>query len=223
MGIISTNFFGISNRKASDRKKIIRSSINLSVSEDYKNFGYDYFDNPKHIGYQGYKYDGRYSEAVKKLINYYKLKPGSKILELGCAKGYVLIEFLKQKMSVTGLDISKYALKNCHPDLKSFLVYGSASILPFKNNYFDLVLIKDMLPHLPFNKIELAIKECNRVTNKYCFFEIESGLTEKDLKCMNLWDPTHLICKTPEWWVNLLNKINYIGDIHFKFPWTEEE
>ena len=48
---------------------------------------------------------------AKDFIKYYKLKPGDKVLDIGCAKGYLIKEFLDKKIDAYGLDISKYALK----------------------------------------------------------------------------------------------------------------
>jgi ubiquinone/menaquinone biosynthesis C-methylase UbiE len=217
---LEEDFFGASSRTSLDREKIIKKSlIGGRISKDFMDFGYDYFDNLNHsLGYHGYKYDGRFSTPVERFIDFYKLEPGFKILEPGCAKGYVLIEFQKRDMVVTGLDLSSYAVENCHEDLKT-LIQGSVTNIPFLDKYFDFLLIKEMLPHLFIGDIELAIKECMRVTKGCCFFEIESGLTNQELESMSLWDPTHRICKTPDWWRELLNGLNYFGDVHFKFPW----
>ena len=79
-----------------------------------KKYGKKYWDGNRRFGYGGYKYiPGRWSGVAKKLIKNYKLKPGSKILDVGCGKGYLLFELLKiiPDLNITGFDVSGYALK----------------------------------------------------------------------------------------------------------------
>ena len=44
------------------------------------------------------------------------------------------------KISIFGIDISKYAIENSLDDVKENLVVGNATDLPFEENYFDLVI-----------------------------------------------------------------------------------
>lgn len=219
--IMEINFFKQKTaRSASERKKLLQNDI-INPSKDYFKFGYDYFDNPKSpIGYQGYYYDGRYRETVKKIIDYYKLRKNSKILEIGCSKGYVLIEFQKAGMEVFGIDISSYAVNNAHPNLKGKIKQKKAYQLNYPDNYFDLVLTKETLPHVEKNKIEKTIKEIDRVTKKKSFHVIQCGRNKKELQLMIKWDPTHKILKTPQEWKDLFLKISNNFDYQFKilFP-----
>ena len=67
---------------------------------------------------------GRWAKAAKKLIKIYKLKDGSKILDVGCGKSFLLYEMLKiePNLKIYGFDISRYALKRAkkHKNLKIF-------------------------------------------------------------------------------------------------------
>ena len=75
-------------------------------------------------------------------IKYYQVKSSFKILDIGCGKGFMLHDFKKQipKLKICGIDISKYAIKNAHPDIKHSITHSNANQLKWKNNYFDLVV-----------------------------------------------------------------------------------
>ena len=50
----------------------------------------EYFDGSREQGYGGYKYDGRWRQVAKDIIKHYSLKDNAKILDIGCAKGFLL-------------------------------------------------------------------------------------------------------------------------------------
>ena len=114
-----TDLLAYTNRDLSTRRKLATPARYESQTQDHRNFGYDYFDNPEAMGYGGYKYDGRYGSEVERVIDFFSLhtSPPAKILEIGCAKGFVLVEFLKLGLDVTGIDLSQYCVDNCHEDL----------------------------------------------------------------------------------------------------------
>ena len=74
----------------------------------------DYWDG-KEDGYGGYDYIENYwTPVAKKLIKKFKLTDNSKILDIGCGKGFLLFEIKKilKNINIEGIDISKHAIKN---------------------------------------------------------------------------------------------------------------
>ena len=60
------------------------------------NYSFDYWDGDRKYGYGGYKYiEGRWETVAKKIIKTYLLTNNSKILDVGCGKGYLLFEIKK--------------------------------------------------------------------------------------------------------------------------------
>ena len=85
-----------------------------------KKWGFDYWDGDRDICYGGYKYiPNRWNETIKKIIKHYRLSKHSKILDIGCGKGYFLYDFKKilPNCEVHGLDISQYAIKNSKKEI----------------------------------------------------------------------------------------------------------
>ena len=100
-----------------------------------KKYGFDYWDGDRRYGYGGYKYDGRWKTVAEKLIKQYKLNNKSKILDVGCGKGFLLFEFNKllPGSTICGFDISRYGLKNAKEEIKKYLFSNTGNFCC--NNY----------------------------------------------------------------------------------------
>ena len=80
-----------------------------------RKYDFNYWDGDRKFGYGGYKYIPNLMRPVaKKIIKSYKLTNKSKILDVGCGKGFVLYEIKKilPNIKISGFDISKYGIKN---------------------------------------------------------------------------------------------------------------
>ncbi len=214
---MKVDFFEPSTRTPSERSRLCKETTPEMFSEDYQNFGYDYFDNKDFfVGYHGYKYDRRFRKSAEKMVNHYGLDKGSKILELGCAKGYLLVEFHYLNMDVYGLDISEYAVKNSHPDIKDKIKLGRLADMKFDDNSFDLIISKEFLPHLTMDELVQTLKETTRISKQNIFHQIQCGSNKKELELMKKWDFTHKVLMTPEEWIDFFKKHNYKCDYQFK-------
>ncbi|MCB0333326.1 MAG: methyltransferase domain-containing protein [Bdellovibrionales bacterium] len=214
------NFFtpDIPKRSIEERTAILRKRNSTEPPTDnYKQYGFDYFDNPEMgIGYGGYKYDGRYKAAAEAMVKHYHLQKGDRILEIGCAKGFILVEFLKLGLEVYGIDASEYATENAHPDVAQSIQKGDAANLPFNDSYFALVFGKEVLPHIDERQVETVVRECLRVSKGPVFFEIGCGSSEEGVALMNEWDHTHKCTHTKDWWENLFQNLPQECDRHYK-------
>ena len=89
-----------------------------------KQYGKDYWDGDRRYGYGGYKYiPGRWKPVAEKLIKIYNLKSGSKVLDIGCGKGYLIYEMklLIPDLHVIGIDFSDYGLENAKKEIKPYV------------------------------------------------------------------------------------------------------
>src|SRR5687768_6558786 len=55
-------------------------------------WGRDYWDGERHLGYGGYRYDGRWRPVAESLARHYRLADDASILDIGCGKGFLLYE-----------------------------------------------------------------------------------------------------------------------------------
>lgn len=200
-------------RKISSRLK--NKKFNREIA---KKFGKEYFDGPRSQGYGGYKYDGRWVSIAKEIINHYKLGDNSKILDIGCAKGFLVKDLMdiSSKIQAYGIDVSEYAIKNCHPNVIGRVHCGNAISLPFPNNSFDFVISINTIHNLSINDCKKALKEIIRVSksNKY-FIQVDAYYNEKDKKKFIDWMLTAKTYGTPEEWLRILDEINYKGDYYW--------
>lgn len=187
-----------------------------------KKWDYDYWDGDRRINYGGYNYmPGRWEVFIKKIKEYYNLDYAKnyKILDIGCGKGYFLYDFQNYfpKSEVVGLDISEYAIQNGKSEIKSNLLKGHANNLPFKDNYFDLVISINTLHNLEIFDLYKSIQEINRVKKKHSYICIESYRNELEKMNLLYWQVTcESFFNTIEWeWI--LKNNSYDGEYSFIF------
>ncbi len=183
-----------------------------------KKFDYDYWDGDRRICYGGYKYiEGRWQKVAEKMNDFYKLPKNAKILDIGCGKGYLLYDFLRilPNAEVFGLDISKYALENSKSELKSKLIQGSATNLPFDDNYFDLVISINTLHCLEAPDLYLALQEMERVGKSHKYLCVESYRNEIEKANLLYWQVSCEAFNTPNEWQWWFKKTGYMGDYSF--------
>ena len=183
-----------------------------------RNYGYEYWDGDRCFGYGGYNYiPGRWKEVAKKIIDTYQLDNNSKLLDLGCGKGYLLheIKLLLPEISITGMDISDYALQNSTPLIKPFLQnYDVRKKLSFSDQSYDLVISLAVLHNFKFKDLEQSIYEIERVgKNKYIM--VESYQDEFELFNLQCWALTAESFFDKDEWIYLLKTFGYTGDYEF--------
>ena len=185
-----------------------------------KEYEFDYWDGNRRYGYGGYKYiPGRWKPVAEQLIKNYKLNSQSKILDAGCGKGFLLheIKLLEPGLEINGFDISDYAIKNSHKNVKSdIFLHDIRKKFPFKNKEFDLVISLGTIHNLKVFDIKNAIQEIDRV-GKSSYVMVESYRNLKELFNLQCWALTCESFFSTEEWLWLYNSFNYNGDYEFIF------
>lgn len=204
--------------KKTDRdyiKRMIDSKIEcMKIARRYDK---DYWDGDRRYGYGGYKHDGRQEAIAKKLIENYDLKDSSKILDIGCGKGFLLYEFKKllPGIEILGFDISKYAIENSKEEVKPYLfVQKAQDQFKFNDKELDLTISVTTLHNLYINELKSSLQEIERVSkNKY--IAVESYRNEKELFNLQCWALTCNSFFSPREWKWLFKEFGYNGDYEF--------
>jgi SAM-dependent methyltransferase len=183
-----------------------------------REYEYDYWDGDRRFGYGGYKYiPGRWKPVAQALIDTYGLKAGSRVLDVGCGKAFLLYEMqlIEPGLELIGFDISKHGLASKHPDFKGTLFRARAQDqYQWGNKHFDLVISLGCLHNLKISELQTAVSEIERVgRNKYVM--VESYRDERELFNLQCWALTAEAFFDATAWTWLYNHFGYTGDYEF--------
>jgi SAM-dependent methyltransferase len=182
-----------------------------------KQYGEMYFDGPREYGYGGYRYDGRWQPVARDIVAHFKLRPGMRVLDVGCAKGFLVKDLMSEGIEAFGLDVSQYALMHCEPEVVGRLQVGSALELPFPDASFDAVLSVNTVHNLDREDCVKALQEFTRVcrTPENCFIQVDAYRTVAEKELFESWCLTALTYLTPEEWIALFKTAKYRGDYYW--------
>jgi ubiquinone/menaquinone biosynthesis C-methylase UbiE len=189
-----------------------------AVVTESRKYGQMYFDGPRHYGYGGYRYDGRWVPVARDIVAHFDLKPGMRVLDIGCAKGFVVKDLMSvcPGLEAFGLDISRYALMNCEPEVIGRLHLGSAESLPFPDQSFDCVLSLNTVHNFPRSVAIAVMREIQRVSGGRAFVQVDSYHTAEQKEIFESWVLTAKFHDYPRGWIELFEEARYTGD----YFWT---
>lgn len=180
-------------------------------------FDRDYWDGDRRHGFGGYRYDGRWRPVAEAMVEHYGLKPGSRILDIGCGKGFLLYEFtqLVPDIEIAGIDISDYAIANAKEEVRPRLRAGHANSLPFPDGSFDFVVSLNTFHNLYNYDLHEALKEMQRVGRGDRYLTVESYRNEREKVNLMYWQLTCRAFMTPREWEWAFAQAGYSGDWGF--------
>ncbi len=183
-----------------------------------RQFGKDYFDGPRRLGLGGYHYDPKYFvKVVRDFINYYELSQDSKILDVGCGKGFMIKDFKDAlpKSEVRGIDISEYCFENAMPEVKDFIKIGSCDNLPYPDKYFDLVIAIATIHNLDEEGVKKSISEIMRVGKGKFFIKVNGYRNIKEKSELERWNLVAKTILSVDEWLTIFDELGYSGDYSF--------
>lgn len=163
----------------------------------------DYYENGQGSGkgwLMNYRWMPRrtFREALG-LMDYLELGDDSYVLDVGCAKGFIVRALRELEIKADGCDISEYAL--------SFAPTGCwncSEQTAWEEHYahgYTHVVVKDMLEHLTLDQLDELLQRCSKIAPKFFtvipmgddgFYRIEEYHSEI----------SHLIAENENWWTS---------------------
>jgi len=186
-----------------------------------RQFGRDFFDGDRNHGYGGFNYMPRFWQPVIPTFkDYWDLTPNSSLLDVGCAKGFMLHDLAESIPGITlkGIDISEYAIKNAMVDMKSHVQVANATQLPFPDKSFDVVISINTVHNLDRNDCVQALQEIERVSRGHSFITVDAYRNDEEKERMNAWNLTAKTIMSVEEWITFFKDIGYTGDYFWFIP-----
>ncbi len=186
-----------------------------------KQFGFEYFDGTRDQGYGGYQYDGRWKAVAERMAKHYGLTGTESILDVGCAKGFLLHDFreLFPGITVAGIDVSQYGLDHAMEDVKPFLQRANATDLPFPDKSFDVVISINVVHNLPDALCRRALREMERVSRRFKYLQVDAYRTPQEKENLELWQLTAEVIHSTDQWERMFREVGYTGEYY----WTITE
>lgn len=186
-----------------------------------RKFGFDYFDGDRNHGYGGFSYNSRFWQPViPTIVETYQITNQSKVLDVGCAKGFFLYD-LKQafpEISIKGIDISEYAISHSLPEVKQELQVGNATALPFADSTFDFVMSINTIHNLNRSDCAKSLQEIERVTKGNSFITVDAYRNDEEKARMEAWNLTALTMMSVDEWKDFFLEVGYSGDYYWFIP-----
>lgn len=132
-----------------------------------------------------------------KLLDTIKLKPNINALDIGCGLGFPLIEVAQRlgaSSKVYGIDPWKAAIDRINLKIKTYdiknveVIEGGAEILPFENNFFDLIVSNNGINNV--EDIKLSLAECCRVSKPNAQLTITMNLEDSMIEFYDVFEST---------------------------------
>jgi protein-L-isoaspartate(D-aspartate) O-methyltransferase len=188
-----------------------------AAAELAKKWAFDYWDGDRRTGYGGMKYDGRWRKVADAMVSHYCLKPGDRILDIGCGKGFLMYDLAQAVpgLEVVGVEVSTYAKEHAKPEMQDKIVIANAASLPFEDASFDLVFGINTHHNLRNFELDAGLREMMRVGKQHRYLCVESFRNESEKANLLYWQLTCRTFAAPEEWEWLFQQTGYTGDHSF--------
>jgi len=177
----------------------------------------EYYDGDRNNGYGGFVYDGRWKKVVETMCEDYRIDAGTRILQIGCEKGFLLHDFRERFPGITvrGYEMSRYAIENAMPSVKPFIDHGDYRSLPYGDQEFDFVIAIGVIYTLTLADAISCLEEIQRVGKGRSFITLGAYRHEQGRKLFNMWTVLGSTILHVDEWVAVLDHAGYTGDYHF--------
>lgn len=186
-----------------------------------RQFGKDFFDGDRRHGYGGFSYQSRFWQPVIPTLQaHFGLTKDSSVLDIGCAKGFMLHDMaaLIPGITVKGLDVSTYAIEHAMEDMKPHVQVADARSLPFADKSFDVVISINTIHNLERADLATALKEIERVQRHGAFITVDAYRTEEERERMMAWNLTAKTVMHVDEWIAFFAEVGYTGDYYWFIP-----
>ena len=186
-----------------------------------RRFDKDFFDGDRRHGYGGFSYMPRFWQPVIPTFqNHWKLNESSIVLDVGCAKGFMMHDMsqLIPGITVKGIDVSQYAIDNTIETMRPHVQVANATALPFADKSFDIVISINTIHNLDRGGCAQALREIERVARRGSFITVDAYRNDEERERMYAWNLTAKTIMSVDEWVTFFKEVGYTGDYYWFIP-----
>lgn len=140
-----------------------------------------------------------------------ELRP-RRVLDAGCAKGFLVEQLRDRGVDAYGIDISEHAISEVHESVKDFCRVGSLTD-PIEGHY-DLITCIEVVEHMPSPDGRVALDNLCKATDRLLL----------STSPYDYGEPTHLNVQPPEQWSALLANNDFTRELDYDAsyltPWA---
>jgi SAM-dependent methyltransferase len=186
-----------------------------------RRFDKEFFDGDRSTGYGGFSYHPRFWQPVIPTLQaHFGLTAASSLLDVGCAKGFMLHDLaeLIPGITVRGIDVSSYAIENAIESMRPHVSVADARELPFDDGSFDVVIAINTIHNLDRPDVIRSLREIERVARRGAFVTVDAYRTEEERTRMDAWNLTARTILSVDGWKQLFAEAGYTGDYYWFMP-----
>ncbi|HEV2726913.1 MAG TPA: methyltransferase domain-containing protein, partial [Solirubrobacterales bacterium] len=136
----------------------------------------------------------------------------TRVLDAGCAMGFLVEALRKRGIEASGIDVSEYAISQVHESVAEHCRVASLTE-PLAGRY-DLVTCIEVLEHIPPEQADAAIANLCAASDQLLISSSPTDFAE----------PTHLNVQPPEFWSAALAREGFYRevdrDLSYLTPWA---
>lgn len=152
------------------------------------------------IPYNRTEKDGHWVKFFTSIADEIKQRYNPKrVLDVGCAKGFLVEALRDLGINAYGFDISEIAIEEVREDIKPFCTVGSVNDPEMYQGHYDLILCIEILEHVPEEMAETTIKLMCEHSNTVLFSSSPDDFDE----------PTHINVRPAEYWDDFFAKYGF--------------
>lgn len=168
----------------------------------------DYYERGVELGISGYTSYRWMPEMTiplaHEIVTQLGIEKHERIMDFGCAKGYLVKALRLLHHDAMGLDISEYALSQAPEDVKPYLKKFNGSIW----DTVDWIIAKDVLEHVSYEELPALLYNMRGATN-HLFIVVPLGDGKKYVIPEYEKDTTHVIREGLDWWREQLQRARF--------------
>lgn len=172
----------------------------------------DYFERgvqTQKSGYQNYSWLPELTiKMAHHLVQLLPIKHGEKVLDFGCAKGFLVKALRLLDVDAYGVDVSEYAIDRVDPQVRGLCtrICGPQDPRCFNRDY-DWMVSKDVFEHLTEAQLS-ELLQLARGRVKHMFAAIPIGKDDSKGFIIPEYDRdiTHVTMEPLHWWMELFQK-----------------